>query len=146
MRARSGRAGRGGGGAGAAPEPPAWPRLRGAAPPRPLLDDESPYCLLYTSGTTGKPKGAVLPHRHILWNCINTVVSWGLSENDVSPVLTPLFHAGGLFAFLTPLLYAGGRIILAKGFDASHSLGVIHGERCTVILGVATRFLSTIHI
>jgi fatty-acyl-CoA synthase len=46
------------------------------------------------------------------------VVSWGLSEHDVSPVLTPLFHAGGLFAFLTPLFYVGGRIVLAKGFDA----------------------------
>ena len=109
-------------------------------PERPPLDTESPYCILYTSGTTGKPKGAVLPHRHILWNCINTVVSWGLSENDVSPVLTPLFHAGGLFAFLTPLLYAGGRIILAKGFDAEQSLRVIQDEGCTVILGVPTLF------
>ena len=62
----------------------------------------------------GRPKGAVLPHRQILWNCINTVVSWGLTEHDVSPVLTPLFHAGGLFAFMTPILYAGGRIVLAQ--------------------------------
>ena len=111
-----------------------------AEPARPPLDGEWPYCLLYTSGTTGKPKGAVLPHRQVLWNCINTVVSWGLSENDVSPVLTPLFHAGGLFAFLTPLLYAGGRILLAKGFDAEQSLRVIQDERCTVILGVPTLF------
>ncbi len=111
-----------------------------AEPVRPRLDSESPYCILYTSGTTGKPKGAVLPHRQILWNCINTVVSWGLSEKDVSPVLTPLFHAGGLFAFLTPLLYAGGRIILAKGFDAEQSLRMIQDERCTVILGVPTLF------
>ena len=109
-------------------------------PERPPLDTELPYCILYTSGTTGKPKGAVLPHRQILWNCINTVVSWGLSENDVSPVLTPLFHAGGLFAFLTPLLYAGGRIILAKGFDAEQSLRMIQDEGCTVILGVPTLF------
>jgi fatty-acyl-CoA synthase len=111
-----------------------------AEPARPALDGESPHCILYTSGTTGKPKGAVLPHRQILWNCINTVVSWGLSENDVSPVLTPLFHAGGLFAFLTPLLYAGGRIILARAFDAGQSLRVIQEERCTAILGVPTLF------
>jgi fatty-acyl-CoA synthase len=111
-----------------------------AEPARPPLDGESPYCLLYTSGTLGRPKGAVLPHRQILWNCINTVVSWGLSERDVSPVLTPLFHAGGLFAFLTPLLYAGGRIILARTFDAVQSLRVIQEERCTVILGVPTLF------
>jgi fatty-acyl-CoA synthase len=111
-----------------------------AEPVRPQLDGESSYCLLYTSGTTGKPKGAVLPHSQILWNCINTVVSWGLSENDVSPVSTPLFHAGGLFAFLTPLLYAGGRVILARSFDAEQSLRMIQDERCTVILGVPTLF------
>lgn len=111
-----------------------------AEPAGPLLDGQAPYCILYTSGTLGRPKGAVLPHRQILWNCINTVVSWGLSERDVSPVLTPLFHAGGLFAFLTPLLYAGGRIILARAFDAEQSLRVIQEERCTVILGVPTLF------
>ena len=109
-------------------------------PERAALDAETPYCILYTSGTTGHPKGAILPHRHILWNCINTVISWGLTEKDISPVYTPLFHAGGLFAFLTPLLYAGGRIILARDFDPTESLKWILRERCTVILGVPTLF------
>jgi fatty-acyl-CoA synthase len=110
-------------------------------PPRPpQLDGESAHCILYTSGTTGRPKGAIIPQRQVLWNCINTVVSWGLTEHDVSPVFTPLFHAGGLFAFLTPLFYAGGRIILARGFDAEASLHVIEEEGCTVILGVPTLF------
>lgn len=109
-------------------------------PERPVLDGEDPYCILYTSGTTGRPKGAVIPHRQVLWNCINTAVSWGLYEDDVSPVFTPLFHAGGLFAFLTPLFYLGGRILLAKGFDAERSLRCIIDERCTVILGVPTLF------
>ena len=109
-------------------------------PVRPVLDDEDGYCILYTSGTTGRPKGAIIPHRQVLWNCINTVISWGLTEKDVSPVFTPLFHAGGLFAFLTPLLYVGGRIILAREFDTESSLQVILNERCTVILGVPTLF------
>lgn len=104
------------------------------------LHSESTHCILYTSGTTGRPKGAMIPHRQVLWNCINTAVSWGLTEHDVSPVFTPLFHAGGLFAFLTPLLYIGGRLILAKGFDAEDSLRVILDEKCTVILGVPTLF------
>jgi fatty-acyl-CoA synthase len=115
-------------------------RASDAEPERPPLDDETPYCILYTSGTTGQPKGAVLLHRQILWNCINTVVSWGLTEHDISPVLTPLFHAGGLFAFLTPLLYVGGRIVLARTFDAETSLKTIVEEKCTVILGVPTLF------
>jgi fatty-acyl-CoA synthase len=101
---------------------------------------ESTYCILYTSGTTGYPKGAMIPHRQILFNCINTVVSWGLTEKDISPVYTPLFHAGGLFAFLTPILYVGGRIILAREFDPVSSLKWILDEECTVILGVPTLF------
>ncbi|MCP4357415.1 MAG: long-chain fatty acid--CoA ligase [Chloroflexi bacterium] len=104
------------------------------------LNEESPYCILYTSGTTGRPKGAIIPHRQVLWNCINTAVSWGLTEHDVSPIFTPLFHAGGLFAFLTPLLYLGGRIILDKGFNPEMSLRTILEEKCTVILGVPTLF------
>ncbi|MBI4787343.1 MAG: long-chain fatty acid--CoA ligase [Chloroflexi bacterium] len=115
-------------------------RASDAEPERPPLSDDDPYCILYTSGTTGRPKGALLPHRQVLWNCINTVVSWGLNENDVSPVLTPLFHAGGLFAFLTPLFYAGGRIILARAFDAEESLQRIVAEKCSVELGVPTLF------
>ena len=111
-----------------------------AEPARPPLDADSPYTILYTSGTTGKPKGAVLPHRQILWNAISTVISWGLNEHDVSPVLTPLFHAGGLFAFLTPILYVGGRVVLARTFDAAASLNLIVREGCTVILGVPTTF------
>lgn len=115
-------------------------RASDAEPERPPLDDDDTYCILYTSGTTGRPKGAMLPHRQILWNCINTVVSWGLREDDVSPVLTPLFHAGGLFAFLTPLFYIGGRIVLARAFDAEQSLRTIVEERCAVVLGVPTLF------
>lgn len=110
-------------------------------PARPdALDEETPLCILYTSGTTGRPKGAVIPHRQLLWNCINTVISWGLTENDVAPVFTPMFHAGGLFIFLTPLFYVGGRIVLTRGFDVDDSLRAIGQERCTAILGVPTLF------
>ncbi|MGD2156536.1 MAG: long-chain fatty acid--CoA ligase [Anaerolineales bacterium] len=111
-----------------------------AEPERPPMDLETPYCILYTSGTTGYPKGAVLPHRQILFNAINTVSSWGVTEKDISPVYTPLFHGGGLFAFLTPLLYVGGRVILARDFDPEASLRWILEEKCTVILGVPTLF------
>jgi len=106
----------------------------------PELDAEDPYCLLYTSGTTGQPEGAMIPHRQVLFNCINTVASWGLSEQDISPVFVPLFHAGGLFAFLTPLFYLGGKIILARSLEVEESLRVIEEEGCTVILGVPTIF------
>lgn len=107
-------------------------------PDRPALNGEDPYCILYTSGTTGQPKGAVIPHRQVLWNCINTAASWGLSEQDISPVFVPLFHAGGLFAFITPLFYIGGKILLARTLEVEASLRAIEEEGCTVVLGVPT--------
>ena len=109
-------------------------------PQRPALNGEDPCCILYTSGTTGRPKGAVLPHRQVIWNAINTVISWGLSEQEVSPILTPMSHSGGLFVFLVPLHYAGGRIVLTRDFEVEESLQTIQEEKCTVILGVPTIF------
>jgi fatty-acyl-CoA synthase len=111
-----------------------------AEPARPELSPEDAACILYTSGTTGHPKGAILPHRQILWNAINTVVSWGLSEKDISPILTPMFHSGGLFVFLVPLFYIGGKIILVRTFDPEETLKLIVEHKCNVILGVPTLF------
>jgi fatty-acyl-CoA synthase len=109
-------------------------------PERPSIDGETPHCILYTSGTTGRPKGAVIPHRQVIWNCINTAVSWGLSQSDVAPIFTPMFHAGGLFVTLAPLFFLGGRIVLAKDFDPDESLRIIANEKCTMVLGVPTLF------
>jgi len=100
--------------------------------------DESIACLLYTSGTTGKPKGVMIPRRQLFWNGYNTVMNWGLREDDISPVFTPLYHAGGLAVFLIPLFCAGGTIVLHKSFDAAEIWRTVERERCTVILGVPT--------
>jgi fatty-acyl-CoA synthase len=112
-----------------------------AEPERPNdLSEEDPLFILYTSGTTGKSKGAVIPHRQMLWNCINTVISWGLNEGDVAPVFTPLYHAGALFIFLAPLFYSGGRVIIEKEFDPDRGIDLIMKEKCTVVLGVPTLY------
>ena len=99
---------------------------------------EQTYCLLYTSGTTGKPKGVMIPKRQLYWNGYNTAVNWGLREDDVSPIYTPLYHAGGVAAFLIPIFTVGGTIILHRGFDAAEVLRTVERERCTVVLGVPT--------
>jgi fatty-acyl-CoA synthase len=109
-------------------------------PERPPLEADDTYAILYTSGTTGRPKGAMIPHRQVLYNCLNTIASWGLTETDVSPVFTPLFHGGGLFAFLTPLFYIGGRIVMFRAFDLDSIFQAILDEQCTVVLGVPTIF------
>jgi len=99
---------------------------------------EDPYCLLYTSGTTGRPKGVVTPHRMVAWNAYNTALGWQLRSDDVSPVFTPVYHAGGLGAFLMPILAVGGTIVLQSGFDAAEIWRTIEEERCTAVLGVPT--------
>ncbi|MEA2491985.1 MAG: fatty-acyl-CoA synthase, partial [Acidobacteriota bacterium] len=104
---------------------------------QPSNPDET-YCLLYTSGTTGKPKGVMIPKRQLYWNGYNTAVNWGLREDDVSPVFTPLYHAGGLAAFLIPIFCVGGTVVLHRTFDATEVWRTIERERCTVILGVPT--------
>lgn len=106
-------------------------------PPSPCAPDDL-YCLLYTSGTTGAPKGVMVPHRMVAWNGYNTVACWGLRDDDVSPIFTPLYHAGGLGAFLLPILVAGGTIVLHRDFDTGEIWRSIEAERCTVVLGVPT--------
>ncbi|HLK47917.1 MAG TPA: long-chain fatty acid--CoA ligase [Bryobacteraceae bacterium] len=103
-------------------------------------DPEDLWCLLYTSGTTGRPKGVMLPHRMILWNGYNTVASWQLREDDIAPVFTPMYHAGGLAVFLTPLFVIGGTVILHERFDASEVWGTVERERATLLFGVPTIF------
>ena len=99
---------------------------------------EDTCCLLYTSGTTGKPKGVMVPHRMVGWNGYNTAMCWQLRDDDVSPIFTPLYHAGGLGAFLLPVFSIGGTIVLHAGFDAEEIWRTIERERCTVVLGVPT--------
>jgi fatty-acyl-CoA synthase len=107
-----------------------------AGVPRPAPEDIC--CLLYTSGTTGKPKGVMVPHRMMAWNGYNTAMCWQLREDDVSPIFTPLYHAGGLGAFLFPLFSIGGTIVLHAGFDPDEIWRALERERCTVVLGVPT--------
>ena len=99
---------------------------------------EDVYCLLYTSGTTGKPKGVMIPHRMVAWNGYNTAICWQLREDDISPIFTPLYHAGGLGAFLLPIFAIGGTIVLHAGFDTGEIWRTMERERCTVALGVPT--------
>ena len=115
--------------------------LDGADPSRFVptrCDPDDIYCLLYTSGTTGRPKGVMIPHRQVAWNGLNTACCWQLTANDVSPIFTPLYHAGGLMAFLGPIFTAGGTIVLHRDFDVEEIWHTIARERATVLLGFPT--------
>ena len=106
------------------------------APIAGTLDDT--LVLLFTSGTTGKPKGAMLTQRSIAANAESTRLAWGLDERDVALIDAPLFHTGGLNVLATPLLYAGGTVIVAPRFDAVASGETLVREGCTVAFGVPT--------
>ncbi|MDX1645247.1 MAG: long-chain fatty acid--CoA ligase [Thermoanaerobaculia bacterium] len=125
-----------------AQDDPSYRQLSSAVEPADLetvrCSPEDLYCLLYTSGTTGRPKGVMIPHRMVAWNGYNTVCGWQLRADDISPIFTPLYHAGGLMAFLVPLFVVGGTIVLHHGFDASEIWRTIEAEGCTVVLGVPT--------
>jgi len=105
-----------------------------------IIQPEDIFCLLYTSGTTGRPKGVMIPHRQIAWNAYNTVISWQLWQGDRVQVYTPMYHAGGLTVFMTPLFAIGGSIVLHDGFDADEVLRALRDYECTLLFGVPTIF------
>ncbi len=105
------------------------------------LDWNDPWVICYTGGTTGFPKGAVLTHRSITANAVNTVISWGLTPDDVAILNAPLFHTGGLNVFTAPLVYIGGTSIVCKGFDPDQVFDLIRDAGVTVFFGVPTMFI-----
>lgn len=111
-----------------------------APPPAEAIAPEDPWMILYTGGTTGRSKGAVISHRQALWNAWNTIAGWGLSPGERVPVLTPFFHTGGLHVFTTPLVYLGGTSILMGPFDPERVLAAITEEGVTVLFMVPTMF------
>jgi fatty-acyl-CoA synthase len=104
------------------------------------LQPEDIFCLLYTSGTTGRPKGVMIPHRQIAWNAYDSVLSWQLRQSDRVQIYTPMYHAGGLTVFLTPLFAIGGSVVLHDGFDAAELLQAFRDYECTLFFGVPTIF------
>ncbi len=94
--------------------------------------------VLYTSGTTGFPKGAMLSYRMIFWNSINTGLRLNLTQNDVVVTFLPLFHTGGWNVLTTPCLHRGAKVILLKKFDAEIILRLCDREKVTVLFGVPT--------
>ena len=70
--------------------------------------------MIYTGGTTGKPKGVVLSINAVNWNAMNTIISWGLTEEDTTINYMPLFHTGGINALSIPILMAGGTVVVGN--------------------------------
>lgn len=97
------------------------------------VGDEDPHILMYTSGTTGIPKGAVLSHRKTFFNVLNADIFYGLSSEDIMIVSRPMFHSGGLLVDSAPILYKGGTLILKKRFRPQEILEAVQRYRVTIL-------------
>ncbi len=88
----------------------------------PQTTHDTPMTIMYTSGTTGHPKGVIITHGMTFWNAINISIPTGLNCNSVQYVVLPLFHTGGLNLYANPLIHHGGTSIIAREFDAEITL------------------------
>ena len=103
------------------------------------LEAEDIACLLFTGGTTGRPKGAQISHRQICWNVLNTVIH-DVQHDDIYLNVFPLFHTGGLFTYLSSQVIFGNTTILMRQFDPAQVLELIEREHVTIFAAVPTMY------
>lgn len=97
--------------------------------------------LMYTSGTTGKPKGAMLTHANFEANAVNMLtVGEGLTPNDRTLAVAPLFHIGGLGLYVLPMLFTGGTVVVQQLFDPAKTLELLGTQRISVIFMVPAMY------
>lgn len=104
------------------------------------LDD---VCMIqYTSGTSGRPKGVMLSHGNIAWNCYNILLDVDVSSDEVSLVSAPMFHTAALNQLFLPTVLKGGTSVLMSSFDPEHAFDLIAEQRVSWMFGVPTMFLA----
>ncbi len=105
------------------------------------VEDDDPLLLVYTSGTTGRPKGALLTHANCFWTNLSFDRIVGIGADDVVLQVLPQFHFGGWN--VQPLLawWKGARVVLEREFDAARALELIERKRVTTLMGVPATYL-----
>lgn len=102
-------------------------------------DEDTAAALLYSSGTTGVPKGIVLTHQNLLHNGNALVSAWGFTDQDVLLHALPFFHVHGLFISLSCVLLSGASMRWLPGFDVDQVIEFL--PECTVMMGVPTYYV-----
>ena len=130
-----------------------WGALPDAPPPSVPFGPDDDVAIFYTSGTTGHPKGAVITHRNIISNMLNSASAQArafLRRGEAPPqpdptapqkaflISVPFFHATGCFAIMIPSLLGGGKIVMQRRWDVDQALPLIAKERVTHFGGVPT--------
>lgn len=102
------------------------------------FDENHPIFILYTSGTTAFPKGAIYSHKMLFWNSINTEMRLEITSSDVSIDVAPPFHTGFWNVLLTPFLHHGAETILMRKFDAEAIMKLIEEREISLWWAVPT--------
>jgi fatty-acyl-CoA synthase len=100
------------------------------------------WYLLYTSGTTGRPKGVIYTFRMALANHVNIGGAIRLASSDSTASFLPFFHTAGINLHALPTLIAGGRVIVLEGFDADRLVGLLEARRLDTVFAVPTVYQS----
>jgi len=108
----------------------------------PHIDLTTPLLLVYTSGTTGQPKGAVLTQEAVLFNALNSVHMHDLDVSDHILTVLPMFHVGGLNIQTTPALYVGATVTLQRRFEPAMVLSAIRDLRPTRLVLVPATIIA----
>jgi fatty-acyl-CoA synthase len=97
-----------------------------------------PWLLLHTGGSTGTPKETVLTHGSVFWNAFNTITSWGVRPDDVTPLLFPMFHTGGWNVLTVPFFQMGATVLLRREVDPGAVLADVERAAATELVGTPT--------
>jgi fatty-acyl-CoA synthase len=111
--------------------------LDGCSDGEPQIDwpagGEDAHILMYTSGTTGLPKGAILSHRKTFFNVLNADIYFSQTRHEVAMIVRPMFHSGGLIVDMAPVLYKGGTVIIKRRFAFTEILETIEQYKVTIL-------------
>ena len=106
-----------------------------------VVQDDDPLLVVYTSGTTGRPKGAILTHANCFWTNVGFDVASGVGHDDVVLQVLPQFHCGGWNVQSLIAWWKGATVVLERSFDAGRCLELIEHKGVTAMMGVPANYL-----